>query len=48
MWTLLPSFVLKVMSSGTGRSPSSGLAFIRRFCWEMGSVVQELTTGRTR
>ena len=25
MWTLLPSFVLKVMSSGIGRSPSRGV-----------------------
>ena len=48
MWTLFPSFVLKVISSGTGRSPSSGLAFISRFCWEMGSVVQRLTNGMTK
>ncbi len=47
MWTLLPSFVLNVMSSGIGRSPSFGFAFMRRFCWATESVVQELTTGRT-
>ena len=47
MWTLFPSFVLNVMSSGIGRSPSFGLAFIRRFCWATERVVQELTTGRT-
>jgi hypothetical protein len=47
MWTLFPSFVLNVMSSGIGRSPSAGLEFIRRFCCAMESVVQELTNGRT-
>jgi len=43
--TLLPSLVLKVMSSGTGRSISFTLAFIIRFCCEMGRVCQEFTTG---
>ncbi|MCK6685655.1 MAG: hypothetical protein L6R30_24920 [Thermoanaerobaculia bacterium] len=44
---LFPSFVLNVMSSGTARSPSAGLAFIIRFCCEVGSVVQALMKGRT-
>ena len=48
MWTLFPSLVLKVMSSGTGRSPSAVLAFMSRFCWAMGRVVQWLTTGRKK
>jgi hypothetical protein len=40
--------VLKVTSSGTGRSPSFGLAFMVRFCWLIGSVAQALTKGITK
>jgi hypothetical protein len=45
---LLPSFVLNVTSSGTGRSPSLAFAFMARFCCEMGSVFQALTMGRKK